>query len=69
MSEASPKIAVATNSTWTPKTARPSNFVSSTTTSNGTSTIRITVKAFGRFMAELSEADRILPPMYDRWLT
>src|SRR5882757_2630830 len=33
-----------------PKICRPSNFVSSTTTSSGTRKMRVTVSEFGRFM-------------------
>src|SRR5437764_719014 len=39
-----------TNSVGTPRICRPSNLVSSTTTSSGTRQIRETVSAFGRFM-------------------
>src|SRR5262249_45721245 len=33
-----------------PRTGRPSNFVNSTTPSNGTRQMRVTVNEFGRFM-------------------
>src|SRR5437764_7984190 len=39
-----------TNSVGTPRICRPSNLVSSTTTSSGTRQMRETVNAFGRFM-------------------
>src|SRR5262245_20971916 len=45
-----PKIAAATNSFGTPAIRLPSNSVSSTTTSSGTSTIRAMVRLFGKFM-------------------
>src|SRR5688572_12966760 len=45
-----PKIAAAMNSFGTPAIRLPSNSVSSTTTSSGTSTIRAMVRLLGKFM-------------------
>src|SRR5688500_1564355 len=41
-----------------PKTRWPSNFVSSTTTRSGTRKMRVTERAFGRFMARSVRARR-----------
>src|SRR5258708_31131784 len=55
-----PKIAAPTSSFRTPKMSRPSNFVSSTTTSSGTTKILPTVSAFGRFtLARFYQKHRI----------
>src|SRR5258708_12154974 len=55
-----PKIAAPTRSLLMPKTSRPSNFVSSTTTSSGTRKILPTVSAFGRFtLARFYQKHRI----------
>jgi hypothetical protein len=45
-----PKIAAPTSSFRTPRMRRPSNRVSSTTTSSGTRKIRPSVRRFGRFI-------------------
>src|SRR5205814_2322797 len=50
VSDARPKIAAPTISFGMPRICRPSNFVSSTTTSSGTRKIRVMVSEFGRFM-------------------
>src|SRR5258706_9643 len=50
VSDARPKMAAPTISFGTPRIRRPSNFVSSTTTSSGTRKMRVTVSEFGKFI-------------------
>ena len=52
-------MAAPTSSFRTPRIMRPSNFVSSTTTSSGTRKIRVTVSEFGRFIGARPAHDNI----------
>ena len=68
VSEATPKIAAATNSLRMPRTSRPSNRVSRTTTSSGTRKIRDSVRALGRFITATSRTVSAAPAIVARAL-